>query len=845
MKGSDWWVMRMAWRDSRRSRPRLFLFLSSVIIGIAALVAIRSFSLNLRTDMDMQAAALLGADLQVDSRREPGKEALQLVDSLRGLSTGYSEERSFMSMIRFPAGKGTRLVQIRALSGDFPFYGRISTTPADAASGFRQHKEALLDKALLLQFDARVGDEVQIGKETFRIAGALDRVPGRTGLMGAMAPTVFIPLQFLEQTGLQQKGSRISYNYYFRFAEEALADRLTEQLDERLGLMALDYETVATRKEGMGRTFSDLTGFLALTGFIALLLGCIGVSGAVQVYVREKIGSIAVLRCLGASARQAFLIFLIQVAAAGLLGSVLGAILGMFIQQLLPLVLAGFLPVQVSTAVSFSAVAEGIGLGLFISVFFALLPLSGIISVSPLQALRRAFDNGQKTGARIKGILYAGILLLILLFARWQLGNWQEAVVFTGAVTAGFAVLYLTALALMKLTRRYMPAGWKYTWRQGLSNLYRPNNQTAILIVAIGLGTAFIATLLVAQHMLLQRVTLTASGNQPNMVIFDIQSAQKDSVAAVVRQQGLPVIQQVPIVTVQLTAVNGYTAADVQKDSSVNIPSRAFRGELRVTYRDTLTASEQLVAGEWMGSTQPGDTARISLEEGYARRIGVKIGDRLQFNVQGVMIPAIVGSFREVDWNRIQTNFRVVFPMGVIDAAPRFHVLITRTPDETVSADFQRQVVSRFPNVSVIDLGLILDVLDEILNKAGWVIRFMSALSLLTGLVVLIASIMISKYRRIQENALLRTLGASGKQLLAINTLEYVFLGAFAALTGIVLSLVAGWLLAAFYFETRFTPPVLSLLWLLVGTTVLTVVVGLLNSRRILNRPPMEILNSD
>src|SRR5690606_2752948 len=251
--------------------------------------------------------------------------------------------------------------------------------------------------------------------------------------------------------------------------------------------------------------------------------------------------------------------------------------------------------------------------------------------------------------------------------------------------------------------RRFFPASWSYLWRQGLSNLFRPNNQTAILVVAIGLGTAFIALLFLVQHMLIARVTLSSSENQPNMVLFDIQSSQRADVARLVREQQLPVLDEVPIITVQLEAINGITADDARRDSTLEVSRRALGGELRVTYREQLSDSEKITAGKWVGRVDKGGPAIVSLEADYAERIHVKIGGSLLFNVQGVRVPAVVGSFREVDWNRVQTNFRLIFPVGVIDHAPQFHVLMTRVPDEATSARIQQAVVQRFPNVSIID----------------------------------------------------------------------------------------------------------------------------------------------
>lgn len=839
------WILRMAWRDSRKNRTRLFLFISSIIIGIAALVAVFSLGDNLEKDIDKQAASLIGADLVVHTNRELSDGGQAIIDTIQGLSTDYSAEQRFASMVLFASNGGTRLVEVRALGGDFPYYGKLETVPEAAGATFRKHRQALVDKTLMLQFGAEVGDSVKVGELMFEIAGRLEQAPGQTGISTAVAPAVFIPLEYLAATGLNQKGSRINYNYYFQLEAGVDADGLGERLDSLMEIQRMGYDTIASRKAETGRSFADLNKFLSLVGFVALLLGCIGVSSAIHIYIKEKINSIAILRCLGASSRQAFLIFLVQVLGVGLLGSVIGAVLGTLIQQMLPLVLGEFVPVAISSDISWWAILQGIALGACISVLFALLPLIGIRNIAPLNTLRLSLDAPSPVKDRWSWLVYGLIALFIFGYAYMQLDGAGETLAFTGGVLAAFLVLYAAARLLVWLVRRFFPSSWSYLWRQGLSNLFRPNNQTAILIVAIGLGTAFIATLFAVQSMLITRVTLSSSENQPNMVLFDIQSSQKAEVAALVAARGLPVLDEVPIVTVQLEAINGITAEDARRDSTIEVSRRALGGELRATYRSELSDSEKITAGRWVGEVSPGDTAMVSLEDRYARRLRVEIGDELTFNVQGVRVPAIVGSFREVDWNRVQTNFRLIFPKGVIDDAPQFHVLMTRVPDEAVSASMQQDVVRQFPNVSIIDLGLILSVLDTILEKIGFVIRFMGGFSILTGFVVLMASVMISKYQRVRESVLLRTMGATRRQVLAITALEYFFLGTIASFTGVLLALGGSWALAVFSFEIPFTPDVATMVLLMLGVALLTVLIGLANSRGVTQRPPLEILRKE
>lgn len=838
------------------------LFTSSIVIGVGALVAINGFDDNLREDVERQAQSLLGADLVLQSGQAFSDSALNLMDSLSQYAE-VSRERNFASMVYFPKSGGTRLVQVRALEGDFPFYGKILTTPRPAATEFQEGRQALVDSTLMLQFDAKVGDSIKVGNVMFEISGALIRAPGQNGITASVAAPVYIPLSLLAETGLDQKGSRINYVEYFRFSSPVEVDEWVEKERANLKVMRLRTETVESRKRSIGNALSRLTDFLNLVGFVALLLGCVGVASAVYVYVREKRETVAVLRCLGASGRQASLIFLIQIGIMGLIGSGLGAVLGVFIQTALPAVLADFLPVQTNFHLSVPALLKGILMGSVIALLFAMAPLLAIRKISPLSAIRASYEGGSQQRDPLLWLVYGLITAFILGFSYLQMGGWGQAAIFTAGLGLAFLILVGTAKLIMWAVRRFFPSGWSYLWRQALANLYRPNNQTLTLMVSIGLGTALITTLYFVQGFLLNEVELADKGNMPNMVLFDITTEQKDKVSDLARSYEMPIIQEVPIVTMRLSNIKGYSQQEWRElpepDSLKERRGRRgrgrrregrstwmFRREYRATFRDHLIDSETLTSGEWHGTAEPGGPIYISIEEEFAKEdLQVDIGDELIFNIQGVQVPVLVGSFRVVDFQRMQTNFMVVFPAGVLEEAPQFHVLMTRVEDETTSAAFQRSVAQTYPTISLIDLGLVLTTLEDILNKVSFVIRFMALFSILTGLIVLAGSVIISRFQRIQESILLRTLGASRRQVLSINALEYFLLGLLASMTGVILSLGSSWGLAVYSFEVVFVPNVVPMLVVVALITSLTILIGLLNSRGVLSKPPLEVLRKE
>lgn len=836
------WILKMAFRDIRKNISRLLLFVSSIVVGIAALVAISSFGENLTQDIDNQAKELLGADLVLENNQPVGVH--QQLDSL---AIELAAEVNFASMVAFPQTGASRLTQVRALEGDFPFYGKLETIPLAGEMSFRQGgKKALVQKALLAQFNAQVGDFIKVGNVDFEVVGELQSVPGQTGITATVAPTVYIPMEYLTETGLVQYGSRVNYNRYFLFDENVDVEALIKPFEDQWEIDRVDADTVEDRKRSTGRSFSNLSNFLSLVAFIALLLGCVGVASAVNVFVKEKLASVAVLRCLGVSSRDVLLIYLFEIILMGLVGAIIGSVLGTALQFVLPLVFEDFLPVEVTVGVSWVSVLFGVSTGLFVSILFALLPLLKVRNVSPMATLRPETADTTLMKDPLRWLVVAGILGFVWGFSFYLLRDWRLAFGFTGFVVVSFGLLWGVGQLIMWSVRRFLPIGFSYPLRQSLANLYRPNNQTVSLIATIGLGTAMISTLFFLQNQLLEEAKFADKKDQPNMLMFDIQTAQLDSVKSKVTSRGLPIMQEVPIVTMLLNSIAGVDKKENESLAEEKRYSRwLYNREFRVTYRDTLIASETITDGALKAFTNTGDTIFVSFEKGFADGNNIKLGDEVEFNVQGRPLKTYVGSLREVKFNQVSTNFLVLFPERVLEAAPKFHVLITKTKDDREAADVQAEIVRTFPNISIINLGTIVAALEEILNKISFVIQFMAFFSIATGILVLISSLIISKYQRMRESILLRTLGASSTIVSRINTLEYFFLGSLASLSGLVLSFLATWLLSEFVFDFTFRGAWLEALVLYLLITGLTIVLGWLNGRTIINQPPMEILRGN
>lgn len=830
------WLLKMAWRDAMASRVRLLLFMASIILGIAAVVSIQLFSENLKRNIKVESKALMGADFIIYSDNLPTPRAQEIIDSLGP----DAREVTFVSMIAFPKNGGTKLVRVRGMEGEFPFYGSIDTQPEAAGRTYQQTGSALVDATLMLQYNIKPGDSIKVGELTLPIAGSLRAIPGSTAISSSVAPPIIIPFSVIDKTELLQFGSRKEYQFFYEQPNVDL-EALDTRIDDMLDLEDANVDTHTSTSARLGRRYENIGSFLNLAAFIALLLGCIGIASSVNIYIKEKLKTVAVLKCMGASRMQSFLIYLIQIAGIGIIGGLIGTAIGAGLQELFPYILREFLPFNVSVSITIQPLIMGVLLGLFMSVLFALLPLMRTWYVSPLEVLRvdEAIATRSKTATNI---IFGLIILFLLGFSYWLLNDLLYALWFVVGMLITFAILAGIGTLVMRALKKFFPKRAAFTVRQSVLNLFRPNNQTLVLIVAIGLGTFLISTLYFTKDILLEKTTVEKSSADANIITLDVQQDQLESVVGTFKDNNLKVIDNIPLVTMRMQNIKGVQVNTLRADTTSKVRGWILNHEFRTTYRDSTIASEKIVAGEWIPSQKPGDPVKISISDNLAQDALVTIGDTIVFNVQGVLMETTVGSIRQVDWGRVQLNFSIVFPKGVLENAPQFNVLTTYAPTEQRSANLQRDLVAEFPNVSIIDLRQVYNIIEDILDKVSWIINFMAFFSMLTGIIVLIGSVRNSKYQRIKESVLLRTLGATNKQILKIAALEYTFLGLLGSLVGILLALVGSLLLAVFVFNEPFVPSAVPFLVLLPGITLLVLAIGLSNIQSVLRSSPLEVL---
>jgi putative ABC transport system permease protein len=856
-------LVRMVAREARAGR-RLWVHGMAVALGVAALVAINSFREDLRASIRAQARAILGADLEL-RRNRPFPDSVQAVlDSAAAAGVPVSYATSFASMALAPSTGMTRLVQVRAVAGDAPYYGAVTTRPPAAWRTLPSGPFALVDPAVLIQLGLEVGDSLRLGDRSFAIVGAITNYPGRVSLAAAIGPRVYIPMAWLDRTNLLRRGSLAFYEASLAIPDEVVLRRFLYRHGRLFERHQVSDDTVDETEDDLTAAFDTMARFLGLVGLTALLLGGLGVASAVHVLVKSRLDAVAVLRCLGARQPTVFGVYLALSVLLGMVGSVVGAAGGLAVQATLPHVLRDFLPLDVAVRVHPAVVGEGLVIGLMTALLFALFPLLGIRNVPPLRAIRRDVDDGARprdpwrllaAGALAAGILYACLR---------QAPEPALGVGFAGAIAATALVLTGTAALLIRATRRLFPGRAAYVVRQGIANLFRPRNQTLPVILALGFGVFLLGTVYVVQQTLLAQFRVDARPDRPNLVMFDIQRDQQQGVRALLTQRGFPVLQETPIVPARLHAISGRTIDEILKTPGAYRYERwALRREYRHTYRDTVVATEEIVAGRWFGSgagsresgradpiapptadRQPPTTnlPEISLELDIAADLNVGLGDRITWDVQGVLVETRITSLRRVNWARFEPNFFVVFQPGVLEQAPQMTVTLSRIDDPAARARFQGDLVSRFPNVAAVDLTLFQGTVDLIFRRVSLAVRFMALFSVAAGLLILVGALATSRLQRLREVVLLRTLGARTGQLRAVLFTEYAALGLLAGLAGAILAGGGGWLAARFVFEVPFRNPVLPLAAFSLGAALLTVMVGAGTGRALTRRAPLEVL---
>ena len=842
-------LSRLAWRESRTARRRLLLYMSSISLGVAALVAIDSFASNTQESIRQQSRALLGGDVAFNANQKFPASVDSLFDSLATSGLPVARVTTFGSMAFVQRTGGTRLTQVRGINPQFPLYGDVVTEPAGAWARLRKEQVAVVDPTLLLALDAKVGDTLTIGYARFEIAGSLTSVPGDPGIASAIGPRVFIADTWLSETQLLGFGSRAQYETFVKLPAGVSSAKWAAPLRPKMLKANVRMRTVVQQELNFTEAIGQLASFLGLVGLIALLLGGVGVASGVHAFVTRKVDTVAVLRCLGSTSSQVLFIYVLQAAVMGLLGAAIGAVLGIGIQFGLPHVVKDFLPLDVQVSLDPKALLTGLAVGVCVALIFALRPLLALRRVSPLQALRR--DDAALVRASLRDpatqLVNLTLVASVILLAIGRADNVPRGLMFAVGIGISLIVLYLAATGLSEGARRVVRASWPYVLRQGVANLYRPANQTRSVVIALGFGSFLVTTIYLVQTNLVRQFDITAAASKGNLVMFDIQDDQKQGVEQAISDAKQSLISITPIVTMRIAKLNGVDINEHARRVGQGRGAWALRREYRSTYRDTVVVTEKVVAGKWFGKHSPSDTLHeVSLEKALAdEQLKVKLGDTIEWDVQGVRVLTKVTSLREVDWGRFDPNFFAVFNPEAIAGAPKQWAAVAFVNNEKAIAPLQRTVVERYPNVSSLDISLVRRTITDIINKVSLAVRFLAIFSLAMGVPVLFSAVAATRRDRLRESVLLKTLGATRRQVMRILFSEYALLGTLGGLCGMGLSTVGGWALVTFVFEAPFHFAFGAAAAIAATMLTMAVGIGVITGREVFRETPMAALREN
>ena len=839
-------VLRMALREIRASWKRLLFFFICIAIGVGSIVTLRSVIQSVRGALARESRGLLAADLLVTSNRPFSARLLASLDreQAAGRIAAKAEAVETTTMVR-PADTtkvAARMVELRAVDSSFPFYGTLTLQQGTYSHALVKGRGVLVRPELLAQLNVTIGDSILIGTETFQIRGVIASEPGRRLGAFSLGSRVIIDRADLDATGLLTFGSRATRQMLLRVPDRSL-DALASDLREAFVNEFVGVRSYKRSEDQIGENLTRAENYLSLVGLVVLILGGIGVSSVTRVFVQQKIRSIAILKCIGATTPRVLAVYMGQVLLLGLAGSLLGVGIAAVVVASVPSLLGDLATMfQVNYALTWPSVVQGLGVGVLVSVLFSVVPLLEVRLVKPSLLLRQDVPPSPSLDW-VKWGVTAAVAAALVGIAAWQAGSLRVGLLISAGFVATAFVLHLAGVILVRAVQplRHSPS---FALRQAVLHIARPGNQTRVILLAVGLGAFFILGVRSLQANLLRDFTVQAGENAPDMFLLDIQADQREALTAFVSGQtgASPVLM--PVLRARVTAVEGRA---VELDTYEQVRGRSnLSREFTVTYRAALSANETVIAGQWWGSAATAEP-EVSIEEGFLDRTPIQIGDRMRFDVLGRAVTARVASIRRVDWQDFRAGgFMFVFSPGTFEGAPHTYISTLKGPtDPAARARLQAGMVRQFPNVSVVDLREILQTIQGVVSNVSLAITVVGGLVLLSGVLILIGAISMTKFRRVYEAAILKTLGATSGLIALMLLLEYGVLGAIAGLVGALGAIALSWGVARYALELPWDPtPWITVIGVL-ATTALVAVIGVAASLDVLRKKPLSTLRAE
>jgi putative ABC transport system permease protein len=748
-------------------------------------------------------------------------------------------------MVRNPRDGATALVELKTVGPAYPLYGRLEATPSRPLSESLADGGALVERALLDRLGLTVGDRIVVGTASFTVRGVITREPDRASGLFSVGPRVLIAEDALERTGLVRFGSRVRYRTLVRLLPPAPAGRVRDDLARALDDPGVRVVAFDEGQGGLRRFFSQLTTYLGLVGLVSLLVGGIGVASAVRTFIRRKTPTIAILKCMGATSRMLVAVYLVQTLALGVVGSVLGAVLGLTLQPLAIRVLAGLAPFPLTPELDPRTLGRAMAMGVLTTLLVALWPLLSLRAIAPSVILRQDVDVEPRRRRRP----WAAVLPIVgglAGLALWQAGSLKIGGIFVAAALGALLGLAGLGRALVRLARA-APRGRSLAWRQGVANLRRPGGHVGGVVTALGVGVMLLVAIGLLEDALDRQIDHEQRREAPSFFFLDVQADQRDGFARLLADTAGVSPALTPVVRARLASVKGERVGRAMLDRRRVAGHDALWYHTReyvLTSMAEAPPTNTLVRGRWWTPAEAAERPRVSVEEAAAKALAVDVGDTLGFDVQGVPVDAVVTSIRKVDWQSFSTNFFAIVSPGALDGAPTTFVATARVA-EPAESRVQDAIVAAFPNVTVIPVRDLLQRAAGILAQIAFAIRTIALFSIAAGLTVMTGTLVASRWQRLAESAILRTLGASRAAVARIFAVEYACLGAAAGIGGSALAAVLAWIVERFVLEVpvALAPHVLALGVALAVVTALGV--GFLATFRILAEPPLAVLREE
>ncbi len=831
--------LRMAWRETRAATGKFIFVMFSVALGAAALTAVTGFNESVRYTLLREARTLMAADISLRMPVEPSAKELEFLEGLR--QQGIASTRVTETVSMASGGNADAPVLVSVKSADlaaYPFYGNLDLDPTDAR--LDRNSVAVSDD-LLLRLGVRPGDSIEIGEKKFRIVARIAREPDRMTTGFTLGPRVLFTREGLAATGILVPGSRITERVLLKLPPGHDLHEMRESLERVFGRRARVTDYTETNPQ-LTRALDRATRFLALVSLIALIVAGLGVGAAMQSHLRQKMPNIAFMKCIGGRSEHIIRIYVMQALLIGLTGSVAGVIMGAFAQSAFARIVANYFDIGVILVWPVMAMLKGIAVGIATALLFALPSLVAISEVRPAFILRKEVSEEARPSRDRRSMLAAAAILAGLWgIAIWIGSSVRYASIFAGVLIGSILVLAGIGAALLRVVRRlsgHSSIRRSAAMRHGIANLYRPGAHAIAILSSLGIGVMFTLCVYFLQHSLLEEVRLTAPPDAPNLFLINITDRERDGILSLIQSEpGITDRQPLaPSVSAQLMTIDGTPLELIPLEQGAR---RFLNTQFTLTWSRDVPPATQVLEGSWWDG-QPAEPL-ASVQEFAAQALGLKVGSIIEWTAIGGNVRARVANIRRTDALRVGANNQFILSPGALDGlSPVYYGAMRVKPDQI--GPLQARIFRQFPTVTVINAADILDVIQEVMDRVSLAVRFVSGFAIFGGLVVLASSIAGTRYRRMREVAILRTVGATRGTLIRMLCAEFAIIGSAAGLVGGALGAIASAIMIGQILDTPYKfawPPVFLAMAI---TAVLTVLTGWLASYGILNRKPLDIL---